>query len=166
MIMSAHDANDDGSWGYGWIKVAQGTNRGLLGVDLTPVKDFTISGARLILWVARNNFRSKANGGTPFALHAFEPSNRGDQWAEGDACWEQFNICSQPEWVRPAVKVPDYPGATWLCAADPSTSDNFNTDCGTSLRWDPRRAVPEQAADGVPHRDRGQDDRAFRYQRV
>ncbi len=164
--MSAHDANDDGSWGYGWIKLAQGTNRGLLGVDLAPVKDFTISGARLILWVARNNFRSKANGGTPFALHAFEPSNRGDQWAEGDTRWEQFNICSQTEWVRPAVKVPDYPGATWLCAADPSTSDNFNTDCGTSLRWDPRRAVPEQAADGVPHRDRGQDDRAFRYQRV
>lgn len=163
VIMSAHRPNNDGSWGFGWIKVAQGTNRALLGFDLTPIAGRTdFQAARVILWAPQNNFRSVSNGGTGFRLHAFDPMSANSatcglgnavwpqgttpsdfQWAEGEDRWDQFVICSNTEWRRGAINIPGYAGATWNCSADPDTSDNGDTSCGSSVSWVPPTAIDQ-----------------------
>jgi hypothetical protein len=163
MIPEAHKMNNDGGWGYGWIKVSQGAhNYGLIGFDvaglistdpeqvLDPVED--IEKATIKLRVAQNHL---AEGGQIYDVYEWrlEEANEIEDWREGYNRFDLFSYCSQSQWARPAAQndpeVPDgydfCPGAIWTCSVDNDTDDG-STSCPTpaaSYEWD------VEPADGI-----------------
>lgn len=146
MIPEAHKMNNDGGWGYGWIKVSQGAhNYGLLGFDvsallstdpetvLDPQAD--IVSAKIRLRVAQNHF---AEDGQEYYVYEWNTSesNPIEDWVEGYNRFDLFTYCSQSQWSRPAAQNdPQVPsgyafgeGATWSCSNDLDTEDG-STAC-------------------------------------
>jgi len=143
LIEEAHKPNNDGSWGYGWIKVSQGAhNYGLLGFDLRGLIALTdpvgqIVSATLILRVGQNHF---AEDGKTYNIHRWDPSAGVSDWVEGKDRWDLFSYCSKSVWSRPADAIGGE-GSTWTCSNDPAVRDG-SVACatptpGTTRQWAP-----------------------------
>lgn len=138
VVEEAHKGNNDGSWGYGWIKVSQGAhNYGLLGFDISSLSG--MSGAQVVsavlkLRVGQNHF---AQDGKWYDIHRIDmnaPAVLRD-WVEGDDRWDLFSYCSHSEWARPAEAIGG-PGSTWTCARDSNVRDGSLACTTTAHKWD------------------------------
>lgn len=160
MIPEAHKMNNDGGWGYGWIKVSQGAhNYGLLGFDVSGLvagpsaepldPDTDILRAVIKLRVAQNHF---AEDGQDYEVYAWrlELANQMQNWSEGTNRFDLFSYCSQSDWARPAAQNDPQapagsfagPGATWTCSQDADTRDG-SVACAPPVLETDWETVPE-----------------------
>jgi len=119
--MLAHPADNDGAWGYLWVKwnSIPLENRVLLGFDLTPLagRASDVLSAAIILRAADHTFPTR---GTRIEISANEPG--AIDWVEGDLRFDTFAYCSRKSLWRPPTGVGD-PGVTWRCEAATDAAD-------------------------------------------
>ncbi|MGH7788135.1 MAG: hypothetical protein ACRERC_14780 [Candidatus Binatia bacterium] len=53
ILGAPHKKNNDGSWGYGWVRI---TARTLIGFDIDPLEGRTVENAFIKFYVAQNHF--------------------------------------------------------------------------------------------------------------
>jgi hypothetical protein len=162
IVEEAHKMNNDGAWGYGWIKLSQGAhNYGLLQFDLSglassnlqsfdPQQD--IASAKIVLRVAQNHL---TQDGTIFDVHAWDltPDTPVVDWVEGDGRWDLFSYCNDSDLAKPSAET-GVDGATWTCSDDAHIWDG-NTTCptptpGTIIKWQPADNGVQAGFDPTP----------------
>ncbi|MBM4408181.1 MAG: hypothetical protein FJ038_06210 [Chloroflexi bacterium] len=116
IITMAHRGNNDGAWGYTWIKCGNGCNRALYRADPTPLAARTddIISATVRLYIAKSAFTER---GTIFASRPYDAAS-GVVWLEGNDRFDNFNYCEKSAWYRAPKKVGGA-GATFSCPQDP-----------------------------------------------
>lgn len=154
-IMEAHPRDNDGAWGYLWVKwnSARGfENRVLLGFDLAPLagRAADVTGARLVLHAADHTFPKR---GTALATHFMDPAAT-LPWSEGVLHFDRFSICGRRDLFRPPTGEGG-PGTTWTCEDDLGTVDALGgASCAPSTLDAPwRGGLPDPA--GAPGVVRG-----------
>jgi len=157
IVATPHKQNNDGSWGYGWIRK---TTRSLIGFNIAPLQGRIVEKAEIKLYVADHQFTEE---GTIIVAHPWEPSQQVPDWEEGSNLFNSFAYCKTADYMVPAQEYPteaENPdpmsrrGATWKCSVDPdylTPGGDQDTNCppGTPARWNP--IVP-------PERQRGMHD--------
>lgn len=147
IVATPHKKNNDGSWGYGWIRK---TTRSLIGFDIRALEGRTVEDAYIRLYVAQNHFTAK---GTTIVAHPWEPAQQVEDWREGANLFNRFSYCGIAEYGEEAREYPplDDPtphareGATWKCSVDDDyLRPGINCDplAVPPVRWSPM-AQPE-----------------------
>jgi len=151
IVATPHKQNNDGSWGYGWIRK---TTRSLIGFNIAPLQGRIVEKAEIKLYVAQHQFTMK---GTTIVAHPWDPSQSASvsDWKEGSNLFNSFEYCDETEY---AVKAKEYPtfaddpavearhGTTWRCSFDPNylIPGGAGNNCAPASleRWSPE-APPE-----------------------
>lgn len=157
IVATPHKQNNDGSWGYGWIRK---TTRSLIGFNIAPLQGRIVEKAEIKLYVAQHQFTTK---GTTIVAHPWDPSQNGSvsDWKEGRNLFNSFEYCDNADY---AVKAREYPtfaddpvasarhGATWRCSFDPNyliPGGGPTNNCGLASleRWSPE--TPPEGQMGI-----------------
>lgn len=137
-IMEAHPRDNDGAWGYLWVKwnSARGfDNRVLLGFDLAPLagRAAEVTGATLVLHAADHTFPKR---GTELSTHFMDPAAT-LPWREGSLHFDRFSFCGRRDLFRPPTGEGG-PGVTWACEDDHGAVDTLG---GASCAPSPSESV-------------------------
>ena len=130
IITMAHKGNNDGAWGYTWIKCGNGCNRALYRANLAPLagRAADVASATIRLYIAKSEFTER---GTVFTARPYDPAS-GVVWKEGNDRFDQFSYCEKSAWYRAPRKVGGV-GATFACPQDPWAWNSPGiVDCLTS----------------------------------
>ena len=149
-LAQAHPYNNDGAWGYLWIKVGNGENRIALGFDTTPLAGLqsNIVSAVIRLRCGDHTFTLS---GTSFSIHAYNPYNQID-WIEGNDRFNLFTYADDRRFYR-SPKAVGGPGITWRCEADNNPNDgkcNCLTPWLPFTTWNGGLAEPTEPVANLP----------------
>lgn len=131
-IMEAHPRDNDGSWGFLWLKWNSERgfeNRVLLGFDLSPLagRAADVVAARIVLRAADHSFPRR---GTGLSTYFVDPA--ATPWSEGTRQFDTFSYCGRRDLFRPPTGEGG-PGATWSCEDDLGALDPLGgPSCGPS----------------------------------
>lgn len=122
-IMEAHPRDNDGAWGYLWLKwnSARGfENRVLVEFDLAPLaaRAADVLSAAIVLRASDHTFPKR---GTRIATHFMDPAAP-VAWSEGGRSFDHFTYCGRRDLFRPSTGEGG-PGATWSCEDDGGAVD-------------------------------------------
>lgn len=117
-IMEAHPRDNDGAWGYLWLKwnSARGfENRVLLGFDLTALagRAEDVVSATIVLRAADHTFPARGTRLSTFFMEPAAPVS----WSEGRQSFDTFAYCGRRDLFRPPTGEGG-PGASWSCEDD------------------------------------------------
>lgn len=150
-IMEAHPRDNDGSWGFLWLKwnSARGfENRVLLGFDLSALsgRAADVAGATIVLRAADHTFPRR---GTSLSTYFMDPL-AAVSWSEGDRQFDTFAYCGRRDLFRPPSGEGG-PGATWSCEDDDGTTDPLGIPvCGTPNPGPWLGGLPSQGEAALP----------------
>jgi hypothetical protein len=115
-VMHAHPTDNDGAWGYLWLKWNSPPleNRVLVGFDLAPLtsRESDVLSATITLRAAEHTFPTRGT-----RIHASLNEPDAVDWVEGDQRFDIFSYCSRRSLLRPPTGTGG-PGVTWTCESD------------------------------------------------